>query len=787
VLALLSLFLPIPFTSPTILILFLVASLGFAYLLSAFLKWPLYRTLSRFINGPVEQPSDSQTDELSADAQFRSLAARWPSDLGAGLFNALWEKCQEVPGGVDERVSTSDLLLLNDSQLRDFWEGIWFETAHGSSFSIRGWYQTLYADIFRGKRVLEVGTGMGLDGMYFIRNGANWHFCDVAPSNLELVSRLVTIFGYNCDGTTLLRDFNSFEDIPGKFDFIYCQGSLINAPFDFARAEALHILRKLKPEGRWIERCYPKERWLQEGSLPFHKWGEITNGKGTPWAEWYDWERICSRFSPLAPEPLLAFSFHQNDFNWFDLRFSHPPSSTVELEQLLVAGSGTGAPVSVARTALKVHNRAQIEADPTKPIVVVTDPQQWSYAISYIVDSSHLAKVQADPRREPGVSVSFRVIAGTIGVGVVDAGLKEYLVAEQQAPFEPGNPIREIVCRLPAHPEGMHFMFRNVAAGGAASRFVLEDISVIPLASNAADPLAAELDSERPVINVTQLLERHWRFLAPELHDGPKVFHPPPMPVFVRRVRVEELGSVFGGTEETAGLLENLPESLLDWKMEVNDAPILAHLYRCIQPTRHLEFGTHEGFGVTLVAANGASDVEVWTINLSGGEMDEKSNPRYARVFQEGETPVADMIPIGEATPAGQAFITDGGSSVGWRYRAAGLASRVHQILGDSRKWDGSSLPDGFFDTVFVDGGHQPEVVISDTRKAMPLLRSGGWMIWHDFCPTATSMSLPATRQVVYAIHQLWPELSDIFEHLFWICPSFILAGKKRSATGTGD
>ena len=44
--------------------------------------------------------------------------------------------------------------------------------------------------------------------------------------------------------------------------------------------------------------------------------------------------------------------------------------------------------------------------------------------------------------------------------------------------------------------------------------------------------------------------------------------------------------------------LESQRRSFLDWKMEVDDSPILRYLYRHWQPRRHLEFGT---FGLIRV------------------------------------------------------------------------------------------------------------------------------------------------------------------------------------------
>ncbi len=226
-----------------------------------------------------------------------------------------------------DRVETDALLGLSARELRDYWAGAWSESSLGPAHAARGCYHELYAPIFRGKRVLEIGSGMGIDGLHFMRAGARWHFADIVQSNLDLIRRELDAFSLECDGFTWLRDFDSFGELPDGFDFIYAQGSLINLPFRMAREETLRLVRRLRPGGRWVELCYPKERWEREGALPFAAWGAKTDGERTPWMEWHDLTRLRQRFDPVAVRELLAFNFHHDDFNWFDLVIDQPPSA----------------------------------------------------------------------------------------------------------------------------------------------------------------------------------------------------------------------------------------------------------------------------------------------------------------------------------------------------------------------------------------------------------------------------------------------------------------------------
>ena len=254
------------------------------------------------------------------------LAAR-RNDDGRALFDLLRRKWIEVPGGLMDRVETNALLGLSARELRDYWTVVWSEASLGPAHAVCGWYHGLYAEIFRGKRVLEIGSGMGIDGLHFIKAGARWHFADIVQSNLDLIARELDAFGLTCEGFTWLRDLASIDALPGGFDFIYAQGSLINLPFALAREETLRLVRHLRPGGRWIEPFYPKERWEREGALPFAAWGAKTDGERTPWMEWYDLARLRQRFDPVGVRELLAFNFHHEDFNWFDLVIDDIPSA----------------------------------------------------------------------------------------------------------------------------------------------------------------------------------------------------------------------------------------------------------------------------------------------------------------------------------------------------------------------------------------------------------------------------------------------------------------------------
>jgi Methyltransferase domain len=247
----------------------------------------------------------------------------------------------------------------------------------------------------------------------------------------------------------------------------------------------------------------------------------------------------------------------------------------------------------------------------------------------------------------------------------------------------------------------------------------------------------------------------------------------------VETVAIERLPERFGWPEPIV-----LPERwasvpLERWKIEA-DAVILRWIFRHFRPTRHLEFGTLMGDGVIRCVEE--CDATVWTINLAEGELTADGKWAYTEL-------ASDAWPSGGAwaerleTPSATWVRADAYGLIGSRYLRAGWGRRVCQIYADSRTWDTSAYPDGFFDTAFIDGGHTPDIVASDTRNAIRLVRAGGLVIWHDFCPVErVTASCSSTQGVVGYINGHFDQLSPHFDRLFWVNPSWLLVGVRGDA-----
>ena len=243
----------------------------------------------------------------------------------------------------------------------------------------------------------------------------------------------------------------------------------------------------------------------------------------------------------------------------------------------------------------------------------------------------------------------------------------------------------------------------------------------------------------------------------------------------IEALPIDDLPAFLGSSEPLNYPESSREKSFHDWKMETDDAPIFRYIYRNFAPRRHLEFGTWKGEGTCYVLEESAATV--WTLNAPLGERDADGAGAYG-AYPEEVPEITEWIE-GLGLKLGDRIQSDTVAMIGRKYLARNLGSRVCQIYSDSREWDVTNYPAGFFDTVLIDGGHDADVVLNDTRKALRLVRSGGLVMWHDFCPDDEIVrDFSTCAGVVNAIRDMSGEFAGL-SRLVWIEPSFILLGVK--------
>jgi hypothetical protein len=252
------------------------------------------------------------------------------------------------------------------------------------------------------------------------------------------------------------------------------------------------------------------------------------------------------------------------------------------------------------------------------------------------------------------------------------------------------------------------------------------------------------------------------------------LLHKVPLPI----VPVKELHTRLGYREPLHYPEASMEKPLTQWEIETDDAPIFRYIYRTFRPRRHLEFGTWQGAGTVYCLEE--CEATVWTINLPFGDFNANGIGQYGYYDAETNEILAWAQKIGMNVQKEQR-ITDTLGFIGRFYLGKNLGNRVCQIYCDSGQWDISNYPAHFFDSVLIDGGHYEDVVINDTCKALTVLRSGGLIMWHDFCPDRSVIEqLESPRGVLRAVLKNWHEIDKSLSDIFWIKPSWILLGVKR-------
>lgn len=124
-------------------------------------------------------------------------------------------------------------------------------------------------DRFRGKRVLEVGCGLGTDLLQFARGGAEVFGIDLTEKAARLTRRRLGLYGFK--GNISISDSEKLPFADNSFDLIYSWGVIHHTP-DTAAA-AREILRVCKPGGQIQVMLYHRrsilafQAWLFYGLL----------------------------------------------------------------------------------------------------------------------------------------------------------------------------------------------------------------------------------------------------------------------------------------------------------------------------------------------------------------------------------------------------------------------------------------------------------------------------------------------------------------------------------------
>jgi len=109
----------------------------------------------------------------------------------------------------------------------------------------------------RGKKVLEIGCGLGTDGAQFALAGADYTGIDLTDAAIDLARRRFDLF--NLPGAFRTADAENLDFPDESFDVVYSHGVLHHTPDTVRAVQELH--RVLRPGGRAVVMLYHRDSY----------------------------------------------------------------------------------------------------------------------------------------------------------------------------------------------------------------------------------------------------------------------------------------------------------------------------------------------------------------------------------------------------------------------------------------------------------------------------------------------------------------------------------------------
>ena len=113
-------------------------------------------------------------------------------------------------------------------------------------------------DKYRGRKVLEVGCGLGIDSVKFAKAGAELTCIDLSDTSVNCTRGLIEGLGLKATVQQGSAEHLDFPD--NSFDVVYANGVLMLVPDE--RKAVAEIRRVLKPGGEALVMLYHRRSWF---------------------------------------------------------------------------------------------------------------------------------------------------------------------------------------------------------------------------------------------------------------------------------------------------------------------------------------------------------------------------------------------------------------------------------------------------------------------------------------------------------------------------------------------
>jgi len=174
-----------------------------------------------------------------------------------------------------------------------------------------------------------------------------------------------------------------------------------------------------------------------------------------------------------------------------------------------------------------------------------------------------------------------------------------------------------------------------------------------------------------------------------------------------KKLPTVSLEALFPGTARLPIHLErSLPREI--GNLTTDELAAMALICQWLKPSVVFEFGTFNGRTTLNLAVNTPEDTKIYTLDLADPGATQHT---------------LDQVDVDLHLR----------NASGNYFRHTPVGGKIEQLWGDSALFDEADFR-GKVDLILVDAAHSYDYVRSDTTKALAMLRTGGVILWHDYC-----------------------------------------------------
>jgi len=139
-------------------------------------------------------------------------------------------------------IASTDLLAMGDAEFAATMQAMWHNRYEGWRNWRGQWVEMfgMHEGGIEGKRVLDYGCGVGMEGAQFANLGNKVYLADISPDNLKVAKRLLALYDKKPVRSIEVGPKPPFLIMRTKVDVIHCAGVLHHIPKPVPVIKAMH-------------------------------------------------------------------------------------------------------------------------------------------------------------------------------------------------------------------------------------------------------------------------------------------------------------------------------------------------------------------------------------------------------------------------------------------------------------------------------------------------------------------------------------------------------------------